>query len=233
MNTMETQTTTTLPVSGTRRDYLFGMVAGLIIGVLILPVLKTAKPSLYDSFALIIVPLFVVLTPLGLVVASLINRRLSFVWQLSKFGVIGVMNMLVDLGVLAFLSAFADQSAAPISPEDTWFRFLAFTVTYYSLYKGCSFIVANINSYLWNKNWTFEAAASKKVGAEFLEFFLVSVIGFIVNVVIASFVFSSFHQLSSLSTSQWGLVGAVSGSFVGLAWNFIGYKFIVFKKAVK
>ncbi len=227
---MDMQTTTASPVSGTRRDYIFGIVAGLIIGLLILPVLKTAKPSLYDSFAIIIVPLFVVLTPLGLVVASFINRKLSFVWQLSKFAVIGVMNMLVDLGVLAFLSAFAAESAAPIAPEDAWFSLLAFTVTYYSLYKGCSFIVANINSYLWNKNWTFEASANKKVGAEFLEFFLVSVVGFIVNVVIASFVFSAFHSLNSLSTSQWGLIGAVGGSFAGLAWNFIGYKFIVFKK---
>ena len=35
--------------TGTRRDYLFGLVAGIIIGLILLPILQTAKPSLYLS----------------------------------------------------------------------------------------------------------------------------------------------------------------------------------------
>jgi hypothetical protein len=32
-----------------------------------------------------------------------------------------------------------------------------------------------------------------------------------------------------MSYDQWGLIGAGAGSIVGLAWNFVGYKFLVFK----
>ena len=227
---MSPATITAAQTSGTRKDYLFGILAGFIIGILLLPVLKTANPNLYSSIYLMVIPFFVVLTPIGLVVASWVSKRLSFAWQLAKFAVIGGMNMLVDLGVLTLLSAFALNSAFAIAPEDPWFIVFTFTVTYYSLYKACSFVAANVNSYFWNRNWTFEATDTKKAGTEFMEFFLVSFIGFIINVIIASFVFTTFHLVGGLSISQWGLVGALAGSAVGLAWNFIGYKFLVFKK---
>jgi len=55
----------------------------------------------------------------------------------------------------------------------------------------------------------------------------VSIIGFIVNVVVASLVFKS---VAGFSAGQAGLLGAMVGSIAGLAWNFVGYKFIVFKK---
>jgi putative flippase GtrA len=208
----------------TQRDYVFGAVAGIIIGLLIIPVIKAVKPSFYGPVLFVAIPIFTAAVPIGLVIASWISRRFAFIWQLAKFVVIGGMNMLVDLGVLALISS------AAIAPEATWLSFSAFTITYYSLYKASSFIVANINSYLWNKYWTFEASENRKAGTEFLGFFVVSLIGFAMNVVAASAVFSAFHRIDSLTTSQWGLIGAVVGSITGLAWNFIGYKFIVFKK---
>jgi putative flippase GtrA len=63
-----------------------------------------------------------------------------------------------------------------------------------------------------------------------LQFFVVSLIGFVINVAMASYVFKSVGPLAGLNSDQWGLIGAAAGSVAGLAWNFIGYKFVVFKK---
>lgn len=215
--------------TGGKKDYVFGLIAGLIIGVLLLPILKNAKPSLYDSVALFVVPFFAIGVPVGLMVASFIAKKIALVWQLAKFLVIGVMNTLVDVGVLALITIIVSSDTA-IASESTWFTAASLVVTYYSLYKGFSFIIANINSFFWNKYWTFGSNTSNKAPAQFFQFFLVSIVGFAINVVVASLVFSSATAAGSLSVGQAGLVGAAMGSIIGLAWNFVGYKFFVFKK---
>jgi len=207
----------------TKKDVTFATGAGLLIGLLLLPVLKTAKPELYIMLSFWIVPFFLIATPLGLVIAYYISKKIAVIWQIGKFGVTGVLNVLVDMGVLSLLIAFF-RNSFQINATDTIFSVL----TFYSIYKALSFIVANINSYLWNKYWTFNQTGEKKT--EFLQFFLVSIIGFIINVVVASLVFRLGNPSGALAQGQWGLIGAAMGSIVGLVWNFVGYKFIVFKK---
>ena len=56
----------------------------------------------------------------------------------------------------------------------------------YSGFKGISFIAAVVNSYFWNKYWVFASTGKNKKG-EFLKFFIISAIGFGINVGIASF----------------------------------------------
>jgi putative flippase GtrA len=214
---------------GSRKDYLLATVSGLLIGLLLIPTLATVKPSLYEALKFVIIPVFAVIVPVGLVVASWIGRRFPIIWQLAKFIVIGVLNTLVDIGALAFMLGIAAASSSQIGADDVLIT-LFIPLTFYTLYKSISFIIANINSYFWNKYWTFEANEEKNPSAEFVQFFVVSFIGFIINVAAASLIFSFFHQLGNLTPEQWGLIGAAFGSISGLAWNFIGYKFIVFKK---
>lgn len=208
-----------------KKDYIFGVSAGLLIGVLALPVIKAVKPAIYGKFALLIVPFFLIGTPFGLIVANYIGRKISVIWQIGKFGVIGVLNTLVDWGVLAIL-IFSFRKYLSIDSKDLFIAGIAF----YSLYKAVSFIVANINSYYWNKYWTFASGVAEKTKTEFLQFFLVSILGFAINVGIATYVFDYIHPVGGLNFDQWGIIGAAIGSVVGLGWNFIGYKFIVFKK---
>jgi len=208
-----------------KKDYIFGILAGLFIGLLSLPILRAAKPSLYDQYAIIIFPVFFILIPFGLLISHYIGKKLRVIWQLAKFVVIGFMNTLFDLGMLSLLLLIFRDYFHIESKE-----ILIMGITFYSLFKGMSFIVANINSYYWNKYWTFEQNATKKTGVEFLQFLTVSVIGFIINVVVASYVFKGISPIAGLNSDQWGLIGAMAGSVSGLAWNFIGYKFIVFKK---
>ncbi|KKP93262.1 MAG: hypothetical protein US25_C0014G0013 [Candidatus Moranbacteria bacterium GW2011_GWE1_36_7] len=210
----------------TKRDYEFAIVAGLLIGFLLLPVLKTAKPELFSKFAIAIVPFFLLATPLGLRIAFMMGKKVAIIYQIAKFGLIGLLNTLVDLGVLALITLLF-SAYFQIEAKSA----LIGTITFYSIYKSVSFIVANISSYFWNKYWTFDQGAKKQTKSEFIQFFGVSVIGFLINVFVASFVFKTIlGSATSLDDGQLGLLGAAAGSIAGLAWNFIGYKLWVFKK---
>ncbi len=224
---MDTSTTQSAPYLGGKKDYLLGLLAGLFIGLLLLPILKNAKPSLYNQVYLLVVPFFAIGVPVGLIVASFIARKIALVWQLAKFLVIGVMNTLVDLGVLALITILVASDTRHAS-ESTWFTLATLVVTYYSLYKAISFIVANINSFFWNKYWTFGSEARNSNPHQFVQFFLVSLVGFAINVIVASVLFSALS--TQFTIGQAGLIGAAMGSIIGLAWNFVGYKFFVFKK---
>ncbi len=215
--------------TGSRKDYFFGTVAGFLIGLLLIPILKTTNPDIFEQLKYILVPVFMILVPIGLIIASWISQKISIISQLAKFLVIGVLNTLVDLGVLAFLFSLASLSGAAIASNDILFTFLV-PITFFILYKSISFIIANINSYFWNKHWTFGTDNHKKTSAEFTQFFLVSLVGFAINIIASSLVFYFFHEIGGLTVDQWGLIGGAVGSISGLAWNFIGYKFIVFKE---
>jgi putative flippase GtrA len=210
----------------TKRDYKFSITAGLLIGLLLLPILKAAKPELYYSLLYFIVPFFLLGTPIGLRIAFLIGKKIAIIYQIAKFGLIGVLNTLVDLGTLAFLT-FIFRAYFRVEPETSIFLFISF----FSIYKSISFIVANINSYFWNKHWTFDQGEKTQTHEEFMQFFAVSIVGFLINVFVASFVFKVIlGSLTGLSSDQLGLIGAAAGSIAGLAWNFVGYKLWVFKK---
>ena len=210
----------------TQKDYYYAVAAGLLIGLLLLPVLKTVSPSAYAKFALAIVPFFLLATPLGLRIAFFIGQKVAIVYQIAKFGVIGVANVLVDLGVLSLEIMFFTKYFN-IKPDTALIGFVSF----YSLYKSISFIIANVNSYLWNKHWTFDQGGQKQTKAQFIQFFAVSIVGFLINVFVASFAFKMIlGSLTSMNAGQISLLGGMVGSIAGLAWNFVGYKLWVFKQ---
>ncbi len=213
----------------TQRDYAFAIAAGLLIGLLLLPILNTNYPAVFAKFWIVVVPFFLLATPLGLRIAFMIGKKISIVYQIAKFGIIGVSNVLVDLGVLSLVAVlFSTQFS--ITASTAMFG----AVTFYSLFKSISFIVANISSYFWNKYWTFNQRGKKQTNSEFLQFFAVSIVGFLINVIAASTVFNLIVAartgLSPVQLAQFGTIGAAAGSIIGLAWNFVGYKLWVFKK---
>jgi putative flippase GtrA len=210
-----------------KKDLYFAVFAGFLIGLLFLPVLKNAKPDLYEHFFYTSIPFFLIATPLGLVIAYEISKKISFIWQLGKFGISGILNVLVDMGVLSLLTFFF-RNNFQIEANSLIFSGITF-LSFYSVYKSISFIIANINSYYWNKYWTFDQNADKKK-SEFIQFFIVSLLGFFINVFVASLAFHIANPTNITQQGQWEIIGAAIGSIVGLAWNFIGYKFIVFKK---
>lgn len=207
------------------KDFWLSLTAGLLIGLMFMPVLKMAKPDLYLKLRLAIIPFFVIGSPLGLILCHALSKKIAFMWQFGKFFLTGIMNLLVDFGVLAIATVLF-RNFLHIGSTDT-FLTIGVVITFYSLFKAISFTVSNINSYFWNKYWTFDKAGDKK--SEFVQFFIVSIVGFLINVVVASVVFKGLPPMAGMNYDQWALIGAACGSIAGLFWNFFGYKFIVFK----
>src|SRR3989344_5616369 len=87
---------------------------------------------------------------------------------------------------------------------------------------------AKTNSYFWNRFWTFQHKKTTNTKTEYAQFLVVSLIGFLVNITAFSLVF--FFRPTGVSEALWGTIGVVCGTVAGLAVNFVGYKFFVFKK---
>ncbi len=203
-----------------KKDVAASGVIGFLIAALFLAIFQNLKEKLpfalpYPWLALFISP---VLSTLGMGVALAIGKRIPVFLQIAKFLLVGALNTFLDLGILNFLIFLVGTS----------------TGLTFSVFKGASFCFAVTNSYLWNKHWTFQAKrpetnqeTSKK---EFAKFFTVSGVGFILNVGIASFVVNAVGPQFGIAEKVWANIGALVGVFVVMAWDFLGYKLIVFRK---
>lgn len=200
-----------------KEDAVNSAIIGFLVAALVLVLRATGNiPRLsqipYASMLAIALPL---LSVLGILAAFYVNRIIRVALQGARFLLVGGLNTFIDLTVLNILIALSKESAG------VWF----------TVFKAMSFLTAVVNSYLWNKYWTFEEQQTqKKNGRELAEFLLVSGIGFGLNVLIASFVVNIIGPQFGISQTAWGSVGALAGTIVVLTWNFVGYKFVVFKK---
>lgn len=161
---------------------------------------------------------FATVTPLaalfGLAVLFFLSKYIPVLWQIGKFVAVGFANTVVDFGVLNLLIFITGIPAGPA----------------FSIFKGVSFVVAVAHSYIWNKFWTFRKKEIKSARKELIQFLAVSVVGFVLNVGVASFLVNVVGPQFVLSEKLWANVGAAVGSIVAMTWNFVGYKFFVFKR---
>lgn len=133
--------------------------------------------------------------------------------QGAKFIIVGFSNTFIDFGVLNLLMwIFNSYKGSSIIP-----------------FKTTSFIIANINSYLWNKYWTFKQKQKKHVAQEYGTFLVVSGVALGIHLLIVYFV-TTFIPPIIVGKELWANVANVIAVGIGFIWNFIGYKFIVFKK---
>ncbi len=161
--------------------------------------------------------IFPIACAIGLVIAGILSRIIPVVYQVAKFVLVGGLNFLIDMGVLNFLVFYTGISMGLTQ----------------SGFKGISFLIAVINSYLWNKFWTFKRASTESVGKEFFQFIVVSVIGFIVNLGVNYVFVNMIPAFGGMPAKTWAQFSAMIAAIVALFWNFIGYKFIVFDVKMK
>jgi putative flippase GtrA len=145
---------------------------------------------------------------------AMLGRKKPVLFQIGKYAAIGFLNTGIDLGVFNALVI-----ASNIDPKGIKAGLLS----------ACSFTVAVVNSYLWNKYWTFRDKGKAK-GSEFMQFVIVSLIGLLLNFVYVSAVTNYVNPPFDLNLKQWANLVKFMGIFISLAWNFVGYKFIVFKE---
>jgi len=193
-------------------DTIISTIIGFLIGAFFFIGLKNIGKSFPYSWLLLIV--FPPLALLGMFLASFIGKKLLIIYQAAKWVLVGALNTFIDLGVLNGL---------------IWISGIA-TGLLYSVFKGSSFLLATLNSYFWNKHWTFAKRETVFSSREFSKFLLVTTIGLFINVGIASFVVNIIGPQYGIGEKMWANVGAFIAVLIAWVWNFLISKFIVFKK---
>ncbi|HVU06761.1 MAG TPA: GtrA family protein [Candidatus Paceibacterota bacterium] len=135
-----------------------------------------------------------------------------------RFILAGIANTGVDYAVFNFLLLLDDSTIGKSE---------------YAAFKGISFIAAVITSYYLNKYWVFARKNAQKtegLNKERLRFLLISVTGFLLNISVSSAAFRILTVSSPLDSRVAANMGAICGTLLVLAWNFIGYKTFVFRE---
>jgi putative flippase GtrA len=157
---------------------------------------------------------FPILAPLCLWIASLIGKRFLAIYQLAKFLLVGVLAFIFDLGTLGIFMKVGGVADGPM----------------YLIFKAGSFLISTILKYIPDKYWAFKKKESAGAKKEFMQFLTVTLIGLTVNLAAAGFTVNIVGPQFNLDKDTWGSIGGMVGVIVAFAWNFVGYKFFVFKK---
>lgn len=145
---------------------------------------------------------------------SALTQKYPVIGQFIRFVVIGVLNTGIDFGVTNLLM----------------FATATYAGTAVFFFKAISFIVANTNSFFWNRYWTFKVKNKEGEKFQYLQFFVVSGIGLAINASIFYLMTTQVGALFGISAPLWANLSLVVATGVSLIWNFIGYKFLVFKQ---
>jgi putative flippase GtrA len=198
----------------TGRDILFAAINGLIFGTLLPVVLKNMNIAISTNKGVMIAITFTILAAAGVYIGYLLSKYIGVIFQIAKFGCVGAANFAVDIGILNLL-IFLSGTAVGVA---------------YIAFKVISFAFAVTNSYIWNKIWTFKKVDTKETGKEFGQFIMISVIGLILNAAVAGFLVIVVGPMGGINVKTWASVSAAVASICVMAWNFLGYKFWVFRK---
>lgn len=147
-------------------------------------------------------------------VSDLIGKKFLFIFQVAKFVLIGVLATLLDLVIFRSLG---------------WI-FIPIISLPKTVFKGISFIIATLAKYWGNKLWAFEKSEMAGAKKEFTQFFIITLIGLVMNVAAFSLFVNTIGPQFGIPSRTWETIGVIFAALAVAVWNFSGYKFIVFKK---
>ncbi|MEK7151088.1 MAG: GtrA family protein [Patescibacteria group bacterium] len=199
-----------------RKDIFITILVGIFTGLIWTGIF--VRLGTFDGFGVggavwglvVVVPIIFVF---GLYLGRWLSKFASFFSSFAKFVMVGFFNAGIDLGIFNLLM-FLTGIERGISV---------------SSFKAAAFLAALINSYYWNKHWAFKASETKEGTREFSKFAMVSVGGLVANVGATTLIILIFIPQFGFAQLSWNNLAAVVGNIAGLIWNFIGYRFIVFK----
>lgn len=197
-----------------KNDFIYSAIIGEVVALIFLGISKNIELPLPRSLTFFLPLILPLLSMTGLFVTALLARKIPLLLQIAKFILVGMSNTFIDLG---FLNLFIWLSGISLG---LWF----------SMFKALSFSLSVVNSYLWNKFWTFQKKETGVGAREFSKFYIIAGIGFLVNVGVASLIVNVWGPQFGLSGKVWANIGGLVAVLLTAAWNFSGYKFIVFKK---
>lgn len=148
--------------------------------------------------------------------------------QFIKFGIVGAMSTAIDWGVHTLLyralghiwNQSINDAVLTALPALENPRFDGA----YTVLKAVSFAVATLNGFYFNRRWTFRIRGREKAGVQLLRFVVVTTLGMLINVAVASQV----HAGPEASTLNY-YFSLACGTASAMMWNFLGHKFWSFR----
>lgn len=130
-----------------------------------------------------------------------------------KFMVVGLIGAVVDFGTFNLLT-----TVGPLTAE------AASTI---------SFILAICSNFIWNRYWTYPDSRSKRLGHQFVQFFVVNVLGIVIRLPIIAFTKEPFGRLVAQVLAVDNATASALGNNIALAvavvivmfWNFFVNRF--------
>jgi putative flippase GtrA len=194
-----------------KKDLSAALLVGVIAGPLSVIVLKNLGVNLPWYYLIVGFP---ILTVAGIVVGRILGKVIGVMYKFVKFGEVGGLNWLVDLGVINILVLVSGVASGWITV----------------VYKAISFSVAVVNSYFWNKGWVFSDAQKQDQTKEAGKFLIASLIGLAFNAAIFTVIkFFGPTVYDGLTATQWISAATVVASLAAMIFNFVLYKIWVFK----
>lgn len=196
----------------TKFDYALAGLIGFFAGMFLIPVLL--RVQIRDPAVLLATPWVIAAVVLfGVWIGEQLARIKPIFSQLAKFATVGILNTSIDFGILNLLS-------------------IATGITKGFVIGGVNVpgvALAITNAYFWNKFWVFSAKDNKGALHDFPKFILVSGSGILLNSGIVIFITSYTGPGFGLEEGIALNVAKVIATPLSMTWNFLGYKFVVFR----
>jgi len=194
-------------------DILITIVCGEALALLAADFLKEYE-GVFEIAKWTFLFLFPVLSIIVFWFVDLISKKLPFLLQLAKYFLVGVIATLIDLKVYGLL---------------TWFFGLELAMII-GVSKGISFLVSVLVKFIGNKYWAFEETKKEGIKEEFSKFLIVTFIGLLIDLGFFFYFSKILGPQFGISSEVWVKISVILAAVVAAAWNFLSYKFIVFKK---
>lgn len=207
-------------------DYAIAGLIGFFAGIFAIPVLYnihylsvsrlfSSVIDLRNPFILLSLPwILAVCALIGIAVMGLLGRKYPFFIQFGKFAVVGVLNTAIDFGILNIISLMTGVTGGLVIGGVN--------------IPGVA--LALTNAYFWNKFWVFSHRDNKGAFHDLPTFLLVSGVGVLGNSGIVIFA-TLYPPMVAVSAGLWLNIAKLCATVFSLVWNFLGYKFIVFKSS--
>lgn len=163
-------------------------------------------------------------TPLGLLnaviwwIASRFGDKAKEVDRFLKFAAVGAFGAVVDFATLNIL-----QNTTLVPEGQNVDAKVA-------LATGIAFTVAVISNYIWNRYWTFPDSRSRSAGTQFVQFFIISIVGLVFRLFFVGFSYEFFGNMaapvigSNLDTTAIAQLGSNIAQAISIGivmfWNF-------------
>lgn len=162
-----------------------------------------------------------------------ILRRQSF-REFVKFCIVGASSTVISTAVYTYCVYWLRMDAVLHSFLEPWPAVQAFAererlYANVSLFAG--FLIAVSNGFFWNSRWTFRQSDPSQRTRQYGKFFLVNVVGLVLNQFILWLVLRFLAQGRKASELTWEPMGAFAVA-VGIVvfWNFSANKFWTFRR---